>query len=179
MTTPALLPCPDPWMVSLDDRCMVTEVNFTHSCRRDMCDCGPEIIGEFETPELAAYVVELHNRTVYSPATKDAELCTICNASACRHIRAKGPASKDAELAALKKRIPLCPPCDIGENTECICDAELVPKKWLNEEAELAAAWERYARALINYELKESNITAYWDAIEEARAALIKLGVSL
>lgn len=36
------------------------------------------------------------------------------------------------EANALRKRQPLCPPCDIGENTECICDAPLVPKAWMD-----------------------------------------------
>ena len=37
------------------------------------------------------------------------------------------------ERDALLARIPDCPPCDMGENTECVCDAELVPKPWMDE----------------------------------------------
>lgn len=25
--------------------------------------------------------------------------------------------------------LPLCPPCDIGENTECVCDQEPYPEE--------------------------------------------------
>lgn len=49
------------WMVSLDDRCQVTEILVEHSCRRDICDCGPELICRAETPELAALIVNLYN----------------------------------------------------------------------------------------------------------------------
>lgn len=37
-----------------------------------------------------------------------------------------------AKVEFLEKRLPLCPPCDIGENTEYICEAELIPKHWAN-----------------------------------------------
>ncbi len=38
-----------------------------------------------------------------------------------------------AKQAEQLKRIPDCPPCDMGENTECICKEPLTPLKWMNE----------------------------------------------
>jgi len=38
-----------------------------------------------------------------------------------------------AKLAEIGLRLPDCPPCDMGENTKCVCKAELVPKPWMDE----------------------------------------------
>ncbi len=41
-------------------------------------------------------------------------------------------------LSALQKRLPICPPCEIGEDSYCICEDALVPKMYLDETADRA-----------------------------------------
>lgn len=38
-----------------------------------------------------------------------------------------------AYIEQTEKRLPPCPPCDMGENTPCICHETLIPLAWLNE----------------------------------------------
>lgn len=85
------------------------------------------------------------------------------------------------ELAASKERLPDCPPCDMGENTPCICASKLVPKEWLDEViAERDASKER-EKALVEglAEIDAANEESgmcYSDklhqAVEKLRAAL-------
>lgn len=78
-----------------------------------------------------------------------------------RHIEAL-----EAYCTALEKRLPLCPPCDIGENTECVCDAELTPKIWMDaviEERDKALA---RCTAFENAQAKATQ--GEWRPIEEA-----------
>ncbi len=90
------------------------------------------------------------------------------------------------EIERLQARLPICPPCEIGENTPCICDSQLVPKEWLdaatNELASVKAKAEGLREALeamIGYarDAEASGDAGHWDVEKEteiiqARAAL-------
>lgn len=68
-----------------------------------------------------------------------------------------------AALSKIEKRLPPCPPCDIGENTECICHEPLVPKAWMD-----AAIDERDAAPAqtVNQKLVEA-LKKLKDAVDE------------
>lgn len=93
------------------------------------------------------------------------KLYQLYRGSICEHKGKKAPAyilyaDCLAALSKIEKRLPPCPPCDIGENTECICHEPLVPKAWMD-----AAIAERDASPAqtVNQKLVEALVQARED----------------
>lgn len=88
--------------------------------------------GESKHFEDAAYKASQASHNFQSQLQAQAEKLKALEATVRAQLEALERTGKLlATQAEQLKRLPLCPPCDMGENTECVCDAELVPKSWV------------------------------------------------
>ncbi len=89
-----------------------------------------------------------------------------------------------AKQAEQLKRLPDCPPCDMGENTPCTCHSPTMPKEWLDEtivERDAALALVKELRESLDWAMKYGDWAEACDgnplmkmAYDEARALLLR-----